>query len=307
MAPNSETGHPHLPMPDRGLAGLASRPRLMVLAATAICVAIGWAYFLTMSAAMAPVMHLSVLGPGMELFEWLFGKPDAAGDHLTVHNYWGMPAYGPWGLNDLSLVFLMWVMMALAMMLPTAAPMLSTYADLADTAARGGKKAVSVLVLGAGYLLVWIGFAVLASLGQWGLTELRLMSPLMEPVQTVFAGTTMVAAGLYQFTPAKDACLKKCQAPFPFFFAKWTDKASGVFRLGLEQGLFCLGCCWALMLVMFAVGVMNVVWIAILAVVMAAEKLIPNPWVPRSIGIVLLLTGGLVLVFSEPGRALCGF
>jgi len=305
MGSEQEIGHPHLSMPDRGIAGLVARPRVLVLAAVALCAGLGWAYFLAMSASMAPVMNLSVLGPGMGALEWLFGPPGADG-RIAVHNFWGMPAYDTWGAADIGLVFLMWVMMALAMMVPTAAPMLLTYADLADTASRQGKRAVSVAILGAGYLAVWIGFAALAALAQWGLTELRLMTPMMEPVQTVFAGTSMLAAGLYQFTPSKDACLTKCQTPFPYFFANWTNRTGGVFKLGLEQGLFCLGCCWALMAVMFAVGVMNVVWISILGAVMAAEKLVPGKWLSRSIGVALLVTGALVLVFSEPGRVICG-
>ena len=132
------------------------------------------------------------------------------------------------------------------------------------------------------------------------------MSPLMEPVADVLAGTTLVAAGIYQFTPAKAACLTRCQNPFPYFFSRWTDKTAGVFRLGLEQGLFCLGCCWALMIVMFAVGVMNVVAIAVLTLIMAIEKTVPLRWISHGVGVLLLAAGALVLLFSEPGRALCG-
>ena len=104
-----------------------------------------------------------------------------------------------------------------------------------------------------------------------------------------------MAAGLYQFTPAKHACLTRCQNPFPYFFSKWTDSPIGIFRIGVDQGLFCLGCCWALMTVMFAVGVMNLVWIAFLGALMVIEKSVPNRWVPRGIGVFLLTLGVLVL------------
>ena len=105
------------------------------------------------------------------------------------------------------------------------------------------------------------------------LTRLALIDAGMAPASGLFSGAIFIAAGVYQFTPLKHACLTQCQRPFPFFFAHWQTTASGVFRLGLTQGLYCLGCCWAMMLVMFAVGVMNVVWMAALGMVMTIEKI----------------------------------
>ncbi len=307
---SAQDGHPHLNIIDRALAATSARPRLTMFVVVGLCAVVGWTYFAAMVAQMAENVDPRVFGPGMSLLSGLFDAAPRVADHTAIHGNSGilaMPALGPWGPRDLGLVLLMWTMMACAMMMPTAAPMLSTYADIADTAAKGGKHAVSVVVLAAGYLVVWLGFAVVATLLQWGLTELRLMSPLMEPVAEVFAGTTMVAAGIYQFTPAKAACLTRCQRPFPYFFSRWTDRTAGVFRLGLEQGLFCLGCCWALMIVMFAVGVMNVVAIAVLTLIMAIEKTVPLRWVSHGVGVLFLAGGALILVFSEPGRTLCGF
>jgi predicted metal-binding membrane protein len=301
-------GHPYMPPAQRGFESLVGRPHLALFAAVLVCAGTGWGYLLVMTHAMGSHIDLGVLGPGMSFISTLLGaRPGLSGaDHLAVHALLAMPAFGPWGLADLTLVFVMWLMMVLAMMIPTAAPMMKTYADLADTAARQREPATSVLFLGAGYLSVWIAFAAAAAALQWLLTEFRYMSPLMEPVQSVVAGTMICAAGVYQFSPAKNACLIKCRSPFAYFFANWTARPGGVYRLGLAQGLFCLGCCWAMMLMMFAVGVMNVIWIALLAFVMALEKTVDNPFVPRAIGVALIAVGALVLLDSETGRALCG-
>jgi predicted metal-binding membrane protein len=130
------------------------------------------------------------------------------------------------------------------------------------------------------------------------------MTPMMAPATLVLAGTTLVAAGIYQFTPAKLACLARCQRPILFPMDRRYESLGEVFRLGLVQGLLCLGCCWALMTVMFAVGVMNVLWIATLGLMMAIEKTVFNVWVPRAIGVVLIVWGLSLLAVSEPGRVL---
>ena len=158
------------------------------------------------------------------------------------------------------------------MMLPTAGPMILTYAEIADTAARKREPAASPLVLTAGYVAVWLGFALAATALQFALTQPALLDAGRGESRWL-AGAIFIGAGLYQFSALKQACLTLCQRPFPFFFANWTAEPRGVFRLGLRQGLYCLGCCWALMLVMFAVGAMNVVWMAALGVVMTIEKM----------------------------------
>ncbi|HXF89235.1 MAG TPA: DUF2182 domain-containing protein [Xanthobacteraceae bacterium] len=193
-------------------------------------------------------------------------------------------------------LFGMWAAMALAMMLPTASPMILTYAELADTAGRVGEYVVSPLILIAGYVAVWLAFAVLATGAQmlWGGWILRQTGT----VPPGLAGALIIAGGAYQFSSLKHACLHRCQRPFPFFFANWTDRASGVFKLGLRQGLYCLGCCWVLMLVMFAIGIMNVVWMAVLGALMTIEKMTTTGRVARALG-VCLMAAGAVLAGSE--------
>jgi predicted metal-binding membrane protein len=169
--------------------------------------------------------------------------------------------------------------------------MILTYAQIAETADAEGETVVSPLVLAAGFLVVWLGFALIASVLHLALTSLALLDATMGSVNTLFAGGILLLAGLYQFSALKQACLAKCQHPFPFFFANWSDTRRGVFRLGLRQGLYCLGCCWATMLVMFAVGVMNVVWMAAFGVIMALEKLSTTPRLSRAVGVALGLAG----------------
>ena len=191
--------------------------------------------------------------------------------------------------SDLVLLLPMWAAMTLAMMLPTAGPMVLTYAEIADTAARKHEPVVSPLVLTAGYAAVWLGFALAAAVMQAMLTRAALLDAGQAGV--LLSAALFLGAGLYQFSALKRACLRLCQRPFPFFLANWTTQARGVFRLGLRQGLYCLGCCWALMLLMFALGAMNVLWMAALGMLMTIEKLTSTPRFARAIGIVFIAVG----------------
>jgi predicted metal-binding membrane protein len=185
----------------------------------------------------------------------------------------------------------MWCAMTLAMMLPTAGGMIWTYAEIADTAAQKGERIVSPFVLAAGYAAMWLGFAAVAAALQAALIRTGVLAPTFAPASALLSGAIFLAAGAYQFSQLKHACLKACQQPFQFFFVNWTTNARGVFRLGVKQGLFCLGCCWAMMLVMFAVGVMNVVWMAALGALMTIEKMTTTARFAHAVGIVFLSTG----------------
>jgi len=198
--------------------------------------------------------------------------------------------------KDFVIVAPMWAAMALAMMLPTAGPMILTYAEIADTAARKGEPAVSPLVLAAGYVAVWLGFALIAALCQIALARAGLLDG--GRLALPLAGALVLGAGLYQFSTLKHSCLTLCQRPFPFFFSNWTDETLGVLRLGLRQGLYCLGCCAAMMLLMFAVGVMNVVWMALLGIVMTIEKMNTTQRFSRVVGGVMVATGASLLAAS---------
>lgn len=196
-----------------------------------------------------------------------------------------------WDASGLAVVALMWGAMTLAMMLPSAAPMILTYAEIADMAARKGERIVSPFVIASGYALVWLGFAAAAALAQVTLTRLALIDSGMTAASGLFSGAIFIGAGVYQFSALKHACLRQCRHPFPFFFANWATTPPAVFRLGVKQGGYCLGCCWAMMLVMFAVGVMNVIWMAALGVVMTIEKVGSGKRVTYLTGAALIVIG----------------
>ncbi|MGB9368353.1 MAG: DUF2182 domain-containing protein [Xanthobacteraceae bacterium] len=209
------------------------------------------------------------------------------------------PIYGMTGgvsPAGILLTFAMWCAMVLAMMLPTAAPMVMTYADLTETATAKGEPAASPAVLTSGYIAVWLGAAVVLTALQGALLRLDMLDVRIGFANPFTAGATFLAAGAYQFSSAKHACLTHCQHPFRFFFANWTSSPPAIFRIGLQQGLYCLGCCWAMMLLMFAVGVMNIVWMATLGIVMAIEKLGSSARFSQAVGMVFLALGAFVIV-----------
>lgn len=202
----------------------------------------------------------------------------------------------PWSSQSLTAAFVMWSAMVLAMMLPSAAPMISTYMDIAEAAREKSMYAVSPLVLAAGYLSVWVVFSVAAVMLQAWLQSNAMLTTDETIARPGVAAAVLIIAGLYQFAPLKHACLNKCAHPMPYFLGNWRDTVGGVFRSGLEQGGYCVACCWALMLVMFVTGLMNLFWMAIIGIVMIIEKTVaePKPW-SYGAGVVLLLAGGVVI------------
>ncbi len=262
----------HLTRAEAHLGAILGRPKLIAISCIIALSGLGWGFLALCAAARGP--------------ESLLGVLDAMCRAATIG-----AAGEAAGAGGLLLVWLMWSAMALAMMLPTAGPMILTYAEIADTAARKGELVVSPFVLAGGYIAVWLGFALIATSLQVLLTQAVRLAPWPGPAGALVSAGLFVGAGLYQFSPLKQACLAACQRPFPFFFANWTNRASGVFRLGLRQGMHCLGCCWALMLVMLAVGTMNVAWMAGLGAIMAAEKMTSTPRVSRLVGTVFVAVG----------------
>jgi predicted metal-binding membrane protein len=197
-----------------------------------------------------------------------------------------------WSSSDLALAFAMWMAMTFAMMLPAGAPMLATYMDIAGAGKRKGLEIPSAGVLAAGYLAVWGVFAVAATVAQWGLASAGELSPALKLASPWIGAGVLIGAGAWQFSATKHNCLTKCRRPFTWFMANWRDDTRGVLAMGLRQGIICLGCCWALMAVMFVAGLMNLVWMAVLAIVMVSEKVLPNPKpLVYGTGIVLILTG----------------
>jgi predicted metal-binding membrane protein len=251
------------PAPGR-LGAVFARPKVLAAICVVALAGLGW-------------LALGLLFSGMGAF-------DALCQSLA------MP-HGTWGAGGFAIVALMWGAMTLAMMLPSASPMILTYAEIADTAARKHERIVSPFVLAAGYMVVWLGFAAAATLAQFAFTRAALLDSGMQSASGLFSGAIFIGAGVYQFSALKHACLTQCQSPFPFFFTNWATTPRGVFRLGVRQGLFCLGCCWAMMLVMFALGVMNVIWMAALGVLMTFEKIGTGRRFTHFVGAALIAIG----------------
>lgn len=186
-----------------------------------------------------------------------------------------MPMPGLSGWAVFSGAFVMWALMMVAMMTPSAVPMILLHARVAARSDAAGAARMS-LAFTAAYLVLWIVFALAATLAQLVLVRLHVIDDMLAMSSQRIAGLVLIAAGLYQFTPLKHACLAGCRGPVDFLSRHWHPGVGGAFCTGLEHGLFCLGCCWALMLLLFVGGVMNFVWIAALTALVVVEKLAPG-------------------------------
>jgi predicted metal-binding membrane protein len=291
-----------LPPAAARLGHALARPVPIAIACLVALTALGWLYLAMMVAAWAARGDAGSLGPGMGVIDLLTRGAglDVIGRALV--EVLCRPSFGAHASSatagEAALVLAMWVAMTLAMMLPTAAGMIVTYAQIADTAARKGEPAVSPLVLTAGYVVVWLGFAVAATALQIALTRVALLDAAMASASPLFSGAVFIGAGAYQFTALKHACVTRCQRPFPFLFANWSSEPRGIFRLGVRQGLYCLGCCWATMLAMFAVGVMNVVWMVTLGAVMTLEKMMITARFSRAVGGIFIAIGAAFIAVA---------
>ncbi len=271
MSNTAEHDFSHLPPAAGRLGSAFARPKLMAIVCVVALTALGWLYLALLTVQMDGMIAA--------LCRPTFGVGGAS-------------------IGGVTLVALMWAAMVLATMLPSTAPMIMTYAEIADTAARKGERIVSPFVIAAGYSVVWLGFSAIAAFAQLALTRAALLDAGMASASALFSGAIFITAGLYQFSTLKHACLTQCRRPFPFFFAHWETTARGVFRLGLKQGLYCLGCCWAMMLVMFAVGAMNVLWMAALAAVMTVEKIVTGNRLTYGFGAALIAIGAAFVMVS---------
>jgi predicted metal-binding membrane protein len=196
-----------------------------------------------------------------------------------------------WDLPHLLLLWAMWAVMMAAMMLPSAAPVVLLYGAVVRRSPAASARH-HIYALAGGYLLVWTIFSLGATALQRGLAGLLLLSPMMEVTSADAGGILLLIAGMYQFTPLKHACLRACRSPLALFMTRWRSGGAGAFRMGVEHGIDCLGCCWALMLLLFAGGVMNLAVIAALAALVALEKLAPfGPHGARAGGVLLIATG----------------
>jgi predicted metal-binding membrane protein len=218
----------------------------------------------------------------------------AAMKHDRMMADMGMAMNMGWNAADIFFTFAMWAVMMVGMMMPSAAPVMLLFAGMHRR--RGAQRAPRVVfAFGAGYLLVWTAFSAAAALAQWALHQASLLSPAMTTTSARLSAAILIGAGVYQLTPFKGACLTHCRSPLGFLMSHWRDGTAGALRMGIEHGTYCLGCCWALMCVLFVVGVMNVVWVAAMTIFVLVEKIVPaGAFVARVAGVAMIAAGALV-------------
>jgi predicted metal-binding membrane protein len=196
--------------------------------------------------------------------------------------------------------FLMWTVMMIAMMLPSALPFVVAFGTEHRKRRAHNLPYVPAGVFLGGYFAMWTAFSAIAALLQQALHRSALLSPMMTATSAVFAGCILIAAGVYQWTPFKDACLLHCRTPLSFLLSDWREGSLGTFRMGIEHGLFCLGCCWLLMVLPFAAGVMNLMWMAAITVFILIEKAAPGgQWFGRVGGIALAGAGAWMIASAS--------
>jgi predicted metal-binding membrane protein len=204
-----------------------------------------------------------------------------------------------WGTAYFWMMFLMWVIMMVGMMVPSAIPMILIYAAVAKKAEKQGMPIASTGAFTAGYILIWVLFSFLATLLQWQLDKAALLSPMMTANSPKFSAGLLMAAGIYQCVPVKDNCLNHCRSPFHFISTHWRPGNAGAFWMGISHGFFCIGCCWLLMLLLFVFGVMNILWIAIIAIFVFLEKVLPlGNQGGKIIGILMGMAGAAMLLYK---------
>ena len=206
------------------------------------------------------------------------------------------PDGATWPAATLLPLFFMWCVMMVAMMLPSAMPMVLTFAGVTRNRQRLGRPFVSTAVFVSGYVAVWCAFSAIAAASQWLLHRHALLSSSMATTSAILGGVLLVGAGIFQFTPLKRTCLTRCRGPLEFILTRWREGRGGAFRMGLEHGVFCAGCCWALMALLFVAGVMNILWVAALTLLVCLEKILPSrARVSFATGIVLAGWGVFIL------------
>ena len=282
---------------DTALESLLRRDRVIVAASLAALTVIAWTYTLWLAAAMSGD-GMSMSGPGMgadmrmDPAMEMDGMEMEAGAAPSLGTVLGISPR-PWSPVEAGVTLTMWVVMMVGMMLPSATPMILLYARVGRQSRKEGKPFAATGFFAGGYLLAWVGFALAATLGQW-LMEGTLLSPALASASRIFSGAVLIVAGLYQWTPLKDACLSQCQTPIVFLqrHGGFRRDPAGAVGLGLRHGLYCIGCCWALMTLLFVGGIMNVLWIAAIAIFVLAEKVFfPGRLLSRIAGTLLIAAG----------------
>ena len=224
---------------------------------------------------------------------WLYLINMAAGMAMMPM---GIPVWTP---GYFLMMFVMWAVMMAGMMVPSVSPTVLIYAAVARKAEKDNSPVAPTIVFVSGYLFVWALFSLAATIAQFGLDNAALLSPMMVSTSPLLGAVLLIAAGLYQFFPFKASCLRRCRSPVDFIARNWKRGYFGAFSMGIKHGLFCLGCCWVLMLLLFVGGVMNLVWIALITGFVLLEKVLPlGDLGGRVVGIVMIVAGILFFMLQ---------
>jgi predicted metal-binding membrane protein len=253
---------------DTPLETLLRRDRLLVAAGLALAVLLSWSWIVP----MARDMYGSMTGAAAWMMASEWDPPYAAA------------------------MVGMWTAMMVGMMLPSAASTILLYARVVRTAAPPRAAVLRSYAFAAGYLLVWTAFSVVATTLQWLLSRVGLLSPMMETTAPALGGAILLVAGVYQLTPLKRTCLARCRSAAAYIAENWREGVGGALRMGARHGLDCLSCCWALMLLLFFGGVMSLAWIALLAIAVLVEKVLPFGQVAGRAGGVFLIAAGIAVL-----------
>jgi predicted metal-binding membrane protein len=245
------------------------RERVVILSALAVIILLSWVYLIDMARGMDGTMSGGLCG-------------SIAGE--------------PWSAGYFTAMLVMWIIMMVGMMVPSAIPMILIYASIVRKATREGSSLAAPEIFVVGYLVIWTLFSLGATIAQWALDRMALLSPMIMSNSNILGGMLLLAAGGYQLTPLKGACLRHCRSPIQFLASRWKAGNLGAFQMGIKHGAYCLGCCWVLMALLFFGGVMNLWWIGGLTLFVLCEKVMPfGAMTGRMIGALVAVCGLLVL------------
>jgi predicted metal-binding membrane protein len=246
------------------------KDRFIVLTALFLICVLSWLYIIYLYEQMYP-MNMNAL---------LFAMP------MTPH----------WSSTDFVLLFLMWFVMMIAMMTPSVTPLVLIFTSINRKRRQQQNPCVPSGYLLGGYFLAWAAFSLFATLLQWLLQQVSLLNPEMVTTNKLVGGIILITAGIFQFTPLKNTCLRSCRSPIGFIHQHWKDGRDGALRMGIQNGIYCLGCCWILMLLLFVSGIMNILWIAIISLFVVIEKISSAKAISLMAGIALMAYGIIVLL-----------
>ncbi|MGH6807334.1 MAG: DUF2182 domain-containing protein [Ensifer adhaerens] len=285
-------------MVDTALETFLRRDRVIVAVSLLALIGVTWLYILWLATGMDAMAVMPPSGDGMSgVMTMDMGAGDDMGMDMSPGAMASMADVNlrPWNASTFAYAFVMWAVMMVGMMTPSATPMILLYARVGRQAALDDKPFAATGFFAGGYLSAWILFALAATLGQWLLEAALLLTPMLASASRVLSGVILISVGLFQWTPLKDACLRQCQAPLLFIqnHGGFRREAGGAYRLGLLHGLYCVGCCWALMALLFIGGVMNVLWIAAIAIFVLGEKVVPGGRMLSRIAGALIVMAGL--------------